>query len=143
MDIKNGADKLNRQRIRNIHNTGKYSYNCGGYALNTFSWYCPSDKDERVCALNNTLEECVNTMLKDFSDLRCINNLNEVRDGEYALAFRLSDFDFHYVKRGLNNVWRSKMGGSQYITTMKEYEVLNEEWFPDYDGEIQLFAKGI
>lgn len=35
-------DPLNMRGSRNIRNTDKADYNCGGYALGTFSWYLPS-----------------------------------------------------------------------------------------------------
>ena len=42
-------DPLNNQKTRNIKNSNRYNYNCGGYALETFSWYCPHTKqDDRL-----------------------------------------------------------------------------------------------
>ena len=41
-------DDFNINRKRNTRNTSKRLYNCAGYALGTFSWYCPhSTEDER------------------------------------------------------------------------------------------------
>ena len=34
-------DYLNRERKRNRDNTNLCSYNCGGFALGTYSWYLP------------------------------------------------------------------------------------------------------
>ena len=41
--ISKSRDYLNRQKTRNINNTCTSDYNCGGYALRTFSWYLPYD----------------------------------------------------------------------------------------------------
>ena len=35
------SDPFNTLGLRNINNTIKRYYNCGGYALGTFSWYWP------------------------------------------------------------------------------------------------------
>ena len=35
------SDFLNSNKLRNEENTLESSYNCGGYALRTFSWYLP------------------------------------------------------------------------------------------------------
>ena len=39
-----GFDPKNSNHLRNINNTDKFDYNCGGYALGTFSWYTPFDE---------------------------------------------------------------------------------------------------
>ena len=38
------TDPFNFLRNRNVRNTEKRTYNCGGYALDTFSWYCPTEQ---------------------------------------------------------------------------------------------------
>ena len=38
-------DFFNIKRTRNEENTDIEYYNCGGYALETYSWYCPFDID--------------------------------------------------------------------------------------------------
>lgn len=37
------TDSFNKQRVRAQNNTYFRNYNCGGFALGTFSWYCPYD----------------------------------------------------------------------------------------------------
>ncbi len=37
------SDPLNSERLRKVNNTPRYYYNCGGYALNCFSWYVPNE----------------------------------------------------------------------------------------------------
>ena len=58
-------DYLNSNNYRNINNTSITLYNCGGYALNTFNWYCPRntlddeeiiDSDDIWCCRDEKLE---------------------------------------------------------------------------------------
>ena len=39
-------DPFNKNNKRNVRNTERNTYNCGGYALGTFSWYCPHDEND-------------------------------------------------------------------------------------------------
>ena len=79
-------------------------------------------------------------MMIDFPNLRRIQTLDELKENEYAVAFRLSDYDFHYIKRASNGHWFHKRGSSNYIDTMKEEVVFSESWGNGYDGEIALLA---
>lgn len=50
------TDPFNFLRNRNVRNTEKITYNCGGYALGTFSWYCPHRReDDFTVPVVNTL----------------------------------------------------------------------------------------
>lgn len=40
----NNTDLLNHYCRRKQNNTNRHEYNCGGFALGTFSWYCPYDE---------------------------------------------------------------------------------------------------
>jgi hypothetical protein len=134
-------DEYNSLRKRNVRNTEKRVYNCGGYALESFSWYIPELNGHRVCrADGTTVDDCVQAMMIDFPNLRRIQTLDELKENEYAVAFRLSDYDFHYIKRARNGHWFHKRGRSNYIDTMKEEIVFSESWCNGYDGEIALLA---
>lgn len=100
--------------LSNKRNTPRRTYNCGGFALGCFSWYCPRE-DFFQYAFNDYAEALAKTlysmkcMLADFADLRVISSLDEVEENEYPILFRhSSDGDFHYVKRGQNGVWYHK-----------------------------------
>lgn len=147
-------DPFNHDNRRNIHNTQKHTYNCGGYALGTFSWYCPHPEEE-----NNpwhgydysftTREEAwvktmyaVSQMILDFEGkLRMIKSLDQLHKAtERVVAFRLSsDGDFHYVKKDWNG-WHHKRGRSRDILRMNEHDVFNTKWCNRYDGPIILLA---
>lgn len=109
--IINGEDTLNLQRRRNYRNTEKYEYNCGGYALENYAWYLPYSEDQRWdMSIYESSEDSddlaikmVSHMLKDYKGrMRKINDVKELRQGEYAIAFRASKWhgDFHYAKLG-------------------------------------------
>lgn len=147
-------DPFNKNNNRNIRNTPKRNYNCGGYALGTFSWYCPhAEEDDAQMGRHNysfdAQEEAwiktmyaVSKMVLDFEgNLRMIKTLDQLhKETERVVAFRLSsDGDFHYIKKDKNG-WHHKCGGSRYIRYMSEHDVFNTKWNNHYDGPIVLLA---
>ncbi len=146
-----GHDLYNRNGLRNVRNTVRHTYNCGGYALGTFSWYLPYESDRYGFVWGNHLtakrmseitDKCVEFMLHDFADLRVIESVADLQKGEYAIAFRLSsDGDFHYIKRNRMGLWTHKRGASSNIWVMPKDMVLNSVWCNRYNGKIVLLAK--
>ena len=151
-------DPYNLSNTRNIRNIDKSYYNCGGYALNLFSWYCPwgEDVDETETPLARAYwadeyfdddemfaptMRCVQNMLAELPTLRLLAGIHdELQENEYMLAFRISyDGDFHFMKRADNGVWHHKQGGSSYIHTVTKQEVL-DVWCGRYDGPLVFFA---
>lgn len=152
-------DPYNRSNSRNVNNTSKAVYNCGGYALNLFAWYCPwgLDVDENDTPLSRAYwgddwfdstemfaptMRCVQTMLAEIPTLRLLTGINDdIASNEYMLAFRISyDGDFHYVKRGNNGIWYHKQGSCSKIRTMAISELLSKSWCDRYDGPIVFMA---
>ena len=152
-EILNNRDLFNNERARNIHNTDAYFYNCAGYALGTFSWYCPYDDYDifsllcdfdalaGAAKLTVATKLTVSHMLKDFEGrLRVISSLKELRKDEYAIAYRVSsDGDFHFMKKARTR-WHHKRGNTPTILTESEDNVLNSIWCDRYDGPIVLMA---
>lgn len=143
------SDPFNHKGYRNGKNTSTFGYNCGGFALGTYSWYCPSYND--YCwgdeldewEMADLLEECVNKMLEDFPDLRVIEDLCEVENDEYVILFRLSsDGDFHYVVQGTGRLWWHKPGNQKVRSIPRDY-ALDEytAWGGRYDSETIILAK--
>lgn len=103
-------DPKNLNRSRNINNTDKFDYNCGGYALGTFSWYTPFDEPTyinlRTSDDYDEIEEtAVENILCDFPDLSLISSIDvRNKDIDYKtteiIAFRFSRNDFHFWKLG-------------------------------------------
>lgn len=141
-------DPYNLENKRNVRNTDRLDYNCGGYALECFSWYQPRliDRGCRAYAFNSPSENhrstqlSVKRMLQEFPDLRVIQSLDEVQGDEYPILFRhSSDGDFHFIKRCNDGVWRHKRGGT-FIDTISKTELWGV-WCHRYDGEIVILAK--
>ena len=122
-------DPFNIAKERNTKNTNREEYNCGGYALGCYSWYCPFTHQVR------DFEKNVNQILKDFPNVRLINNTQDLMPNEYMIAFRLSQDDFHFMKRSKNGVWREKRGSQFKIRVVPKSVVFGEVWSPDrYDN---------
>lgn len=151
-------DPMNQKKKRNIKNTPKYLYNCGGYALNCFSWYIPTSEEEAIpttfCAetdqdIKEITQKCVNYMLNEISTLRVYNGKNpltvKLNSDEYLIAFRISSGgDFHFLKRASNNHWFHKRGGSYYIDTIKTSKIFdNWDFSYNYDGPIVFLINKI
>lgn len=154
----NSNDFFNTQKLRTVQNTLAFEYNCGGYALNTYSWYCPHQwKTDRnynpstKLASKTVTRHAVNFMLKEFNNLRVIKDIEELQPNEYAIAFRIGgvdgNHDFHFMKRNANGRWYSKSGGMP-IRSIKTAKVFADCWELGeygvkikYYGELVLFAK--
>ena len=141
MNARDLQDNYNVLKKRNIRNTDKFDYNCGGYALESFSWYLPRHNNVPTGEdYGSTVEDCVKAMMEDFPNLRAIASIDDLKENEYAVAFRLSDCDFHYVKRASNGHWYHKMGSAPFISTIKKEVVFSESWGHGYTGKIALLA---
>lgn len=147
-----GGDPYNTNKERNLRNTDRNTYNCAGYALETFSWYLPCDEDDNFdcrdwgsfeeLERNSMSIEFVNAILRDFDDVRLIPSMECLREGEYAFAFRVGVDDFHFVKQARNGSWYEKRGSNPRIHRMTEREVFHTAWEDGrYNGPIFLFAK--
>lgn len=149
--VRNYPDNpFNVGNVRNMRNTKKWTYNCGGYALGIYSWYCPFDKKDENYWLKTKGKfrekeiSAIAYMLKDFDFLNLIEE-KEVKarnfdiDKYTIIAFRFSCDDFHYWKLGRNYNWYDKMGSSRYINRHAFNDVF-KEW-GNYRGKIYYFIK--
>ena len=133
-------DIYNRKKLRNQYNTDDEDYNCGGYALGIFNWYVPrSGRRGQVDYRNCTLSSCIQVMLNELPNVRQITDVRQLHKNEYAVAFRLGRFDFHYMRRAHNGHWTHKMGAWPIETILKS-DVFSPQWCDAYDGEIALLA---
>lgn len=152
--LKNSEDYFNEKQTRNEENTEKKDYNCGGYALKTFSWYLPYEYDEKdypffsnsdlaeyLMDIGYSVEEImdeilrVNTekMLKDFSGkLRVVQRYSHIESDEELIAYRLSlevdssciDDMDFHFVVFRNGKWMSKMGADE----VKLFVFTEEQW---------------
>lgn len=137
-------DAFNSKKLRNVHNTPTREYNCAGYALGIFSWYCPDDEIHSWSwsikgRKRAYMKTAVQKMLTEFPNLRLIKKVKQCEKNEYIIAFRLADDDFHFMKRGQNKVWYEKCGSGD-IHQVPQERVFSREWNGRYKGKIVLFA---
>ena len=147
-------DPLNMLGLRNIRNTDKADYNCGGYALGTFSWYLPSgtreeytdimghaDIDDMDTALTLAAEAIVNE-LPGWS----VVPFALVMERKYSpkdyeiVAMRFCYYDFHFWKLGHNWNWYDKMGCRRQINRHAFNDVRNV-WNDRYDSPVVCFMR--
>lgn len=147
-------DPLNMLGLRNIRNTDKADYNCGGYALGTFSWYLPSctreeytdimwhaDIGDMDTALTLAAEAIVNE-LPGWS----IVPLALVMERKYSpkdyeiVAMRFCYYDFHFWKLGRNWNWYDKMGGCRQIDR-HAFNDVRYKWNGRYDSPVVCFIR--
>lgn len=143
-------DLFNRNGERNAFNTDQCYYNCGGYALGTFSWYLPSHTPRTwgLCKswtpehIVEVTKAAVEIMLHDFADLRLIKDLRQVQRDEYAIVFRVSsDGDFHYCRQDGKKKWTHKPGNTAIRRISERYIFGCEAWSGRYNGPLVMFAK--
>lgn len=144
------ADGYNTEKKRNILNTSCSNYNCGGFALGVLNWYFPYPRKMRSnfheltrASVNLTLRYMVWWMLRENSTLRKIDTIEEVQKDEYAIAFRIGEEDFHFMRMARNGKWFHKRGGCRIEEISKE-RVFADTWFNcdiTYTSKLVLFAK--
>lgn len=112
-------DWLNRRGLRNADNTDIDMYNCGGYALRTYSWYMPYPDyfdradiediviDGYLCGesyaeiTRKLLDIFEQKMLEDFSDLKPVAADYIETSNEELIAFRIFfDIEFYDEEAG-------------------------------------------
>lgn len=147
-------DDFNLDHKRNIHNTSIYDYNCMGYALDTYSWLIAYMEDGETDPFNvgvdkeeqeEILMSCAKYLLNNFS-LTPITREEayNTHDKKEIVAFRIAEYDFHFMVRRKNGGWYHKMG-SQDIHRIDKDKVFADEWRNNsgdiYDSEILFFEK--
>lgn len=147
-------DPFNKRGSRNIRNTDKADYNCGGYALGTFSWYLPShtrkeysdimgyaDIGDMDTALTLAAEAIVNE-LPSWS----VAPLALVMERKYSpkdyeiVALRFCYYDFHFWKLGRNWNWYDKMGCRRQINR-HAFNDVRHKWNDRYDSPVVCFIR--
>lgn len=109
-----------------------YDYNCMGYALGTFDWeelenFYVIGEDKDYSALNKMADDCVNELITNIGYLRLIEDPDDVREDEYAIAFKVGFDDFHFMRRNSDGTWTQKRG-KEPIEEVKELDVFAIVW---------------
>ena len=113
----------------------RWEYNCMGYAIGTYEWetlehftWTPIDHDTGKLDMDymcDVLWDCVDEILEHFPKMRLIRSPREIQSNEHAVAFRLSETDFHWARLGSDGIWTHKPGNST-IRVMNEDEFCGE-----------------
>lgn len=151
-------DYLNSDGRRNIDNTSRFDYNCGGYALNTFNWYYPRDifnsknfkkpEDEWRCRdqtignilknSNNNINTILNTyalrdsyyMIQNFNGkLRRINSLKDLKKNERIIAYRLG-YDKNSLECDFHFIFKD-YGDNKWSHKMGALKIENNKFTDD------------
>ena len=148
------GDPFNTLGLRNISNTTKRYYNCGGYALGTFSWYWPGrtkeEHDEIMDYANagdwkSALELAAEAIINELPGWTVVP-LALVMERKYSpaqyevVAMRFSYEDFHFWKLGRNWNWYDKMGSAGWIDR-HAFEDVRRIWCRRYNSPIVCFIR--
>lgn len=147
-------DEFNLDHKRNARNTPIYDYNCMGYALDTYSWLIAYLEDEETDAFDygvdkeeqeKVLMSCAKYLLNNFSLVPITREQAYNACGrKQIIAFRIAEYDFHFMVRRKNGSWYHKMG-SQDIHRIDKEKVFANVWSNNcgdvYDSEILFFEK--
>lgn len=148
------GDPFNTLGLRNINNTTKRYYNCGGYALGTFSWYWPGRTTEEHDEImeyaeaedwDNALELAAEAIVDELPGWSIVP-FELIMKREYSpkdyevVAMRFCDWDFHFWKLGRNWNWYDKMGPSNWINR-HAFEDVRRIWSYRYDSPIVCFVR--
>lgn len=147
-------DPLNKRGSRNIRNTDKADYNCGGYALGTFSWYLPSrtrkeytdimghaDIGDMDTALTLASEAIIDELPGWSTVPFALVMERKYSPKDYEIvALRFCYYDFHFWKLGRNWNWYDKMGCRRQINRHAFNDARNV-WNDRYDSPVVCFIR--
>lgn len=163
----NRFDLYNTRHKRNADNYNRMSYNCGGYAFDTYVWLVPYDYCEDLevedvileLGLSNcnsniynnwdsfdyTNEYVIRLMVKrilyNFKDVRIIKDLSELHTNEYGIIMRTAAEDFHFVKYdNKTNTFSHKLGCCK-PEQLSIKDVFCDVWEDEYNSDMIIFAK--
>lgn len=129
-----------------IENFDPLYYNCGGFALSTYTWVRPFEFVEDNIEMypyrfDKGLWRLVGGLLEQFN-IRCVTSFKYISSNEYPVIFRVGSNDFHFMRYSkLLDGWVDKMGGSSCINLHKEKEIMREYWYDGrYDSQIVKLA---
>ena len=140
-------DEYNVNGNRTLKNVSRDQFNCGGYALETFSWILPCDT-ETECEewydfdmwehdydeddFNESAKRGAEWMLNNIPNLRQVSSPDEkLEEGEWLIGFKVGagygTGDFHYIKRTPSGRYYHKPGASR-VRRMSKKEALSDNW---------------
>ena len=108
----------------------EYSRNNGGISDAMIDESIIDAVDSAYYANNYLMEVFVDRILKDFSDVRVINDFDELDSDEYGVVFACGDDDFHFGRYD-EGIYSHKQGSYQVEIAGNEDEIFGDRYYSD------------
>ena len=108
----------------------EYSCNNGGISDAMIDESIIDAVDSAYYANDYLMEVFVDRILKDFSDVRIINDFDELDSDEYGVVFACGDDDFHFGRYD-EGIYSHKQGGYEVEIAENEDEIFGDRYYSD------------
>ena len=108
----------------------EYSRNNGGISDAMIDESIIDAVDSAYYANDYLMEVFVDRILKDFSDVRVINDFNDLDSDEYGVVFACGDDDFHFGRYD-EGIYSHKQGSYQVEIVGNEDEIFGDRYYSD------------
>ena len=108
----------------------EYSRNNGGMTDATIDASIIDAVDSAYYANDYLMEVFVDRILKDFSDVRVINDFDDLDSDEYGVVFACGDDDFHFGRYD-EGIYSHKQGGYEVEIAGNEDEIFGDRYYSD------------
>ena len=108
----------------------EYSRNNGGMTDATIDASIIDAVDSAYYANDYLMEVFVDRILKDFSDVRVINDFDDLDSDEYGVVFACGDDDFHFGRYD-EGIYSHKQGSYQVEIVGNEDEIFGDRYYSD------------
>ena len=108
----------------------EYSRNNGGISDAMIDASIIDAVDSAYYANDYLMEVFVDRILKDFSDVRVINDFDELDSDEYGVVFACGDDDFHFGRYD-EGIYSHKQGGCDVEIARNEDEIFGDRYYSD------------
>ena len=108
----------------------EYSRNNGGMTDATIDASIIDAVDSAYYANDYLMEVFVERILKDFSDVRVIDDFDELNSDEYGIVFACGDDDFHFGRYD-DGIYTHKQGSYEVAIVEDEDEIFGSRYYSD------------
>ncbi len=108
----------------------EYSRNNGGMTDAMTDVSIIDAVDSAYYANDYLMEVFVYRILKDFSDVRVINDFDDLDSNEYGIVFACGDDDFHFGRYD-DGIYSHKQGGYEIEIVGNEDEIFGDRYYSD------------
>ena len=108
----------------------EYSCNNGGMTDATIDASIVDAVDSAYYANDYLMEVFVERILKDFSDVRVIDDFDDLDSDEYGIVFACGDDDFHFGRYD-DGIYTHKQGYCEIAIAKNEEEIFGSRYYSD------------